>query len=327
MSEALRITLTGAGGFLGGGLLRALERRQESVELEVRALVRQAGRLPRHSWLAEVEGDLTAPLPPELTAHSPQVVIHLATKGIDHDGSGYEVVNVGGSERLLAALPESVRVALYASSVSVSGQGPKQGESEDALPPAPTTALARSRAAAEQVWSSGMQARGASAISTRARYVLGEGDRHTLPGLLRLTRSGWGVASGEQRFSVIDVDDYGETFLDLAARELARSDPFQGPVHVGYRRGLSLNEIQSALAAAWGLPAPRRRVRLPGALTWGLSALPLAKTKRWATAYQLFGSDHYLGVDRLADWLGESRVARDPQEALAAAIAWQRSQE
>lgn len=321
MSDPLRIAITGAGGFIGGALLRALASR-EARGVQARALVRTRGRLPVHSWLSEVEGDLLGEVPAELFAHEPQVLVHLATKGIDTDGTGYQAVNVTGSERLLAALPESVRVALYTSSVSVSGQGSKQGESEEALPPAPTTELARSRAAAEQVWIQGMAARGASAICTRARYVLGVGDRHTLPGLLRLTQSGWGVASGEQRFSVIDVDDYAQLLLDLAERQLAASEPFQGPLHVGYRRGLSLNEIQSALAEAWSLAPPSRRVRLPKALTWGLSALPSKKTQRWATVYQLFGSDHWIGVDRLASWLGEERVARDPREVLAEAIAW-----
>lgn len=317
------LAITGGAGFVGSALLRALDERAAAGEtFRVRALERRPGSVSREGrpWLETYLGDLCAELPGAFLQGA-EVLFHLATKGIDHDGRGFEAVNVLGTQRLLQAAPPSLRVALYTSSISVYGQGSQQGEAEGELPCAPETELALTRAAAEGLVCAAMEERGGSAVCTRPRYILGRGDRHTLPGLSKLARAGWLLGSGEQRFSVIDVDDYAQVLLRVAERELSAPEPYRGGLHVGYREGLSLAELLGALAEAAGRPAPRRRLRVPGALVAGLAAFPLRATRRGATIYQLFGQDHYVGVDRLAKWLGEETVARDPREVLAAAIA------
>lgn len=317
----LRIVLLGGTGLVGGALLRGLAL-EPPGDVAVRALVRRPDRLPAPlpPWLTAVPGDLTAPLPPELFwPGEPQVVIHYATKQIDHDGTGFEAVNVAGTRRLLGALPDGVRGVIYGSTLSVYGSGPQRGEPEEALAVRPDTALGRTRAAAEAAVLAAMEARGASALCLRPRFLVGRGDQHTLPGLLRLTRRGRTVASGEQRFSVIDVDDYARVIV-LLARDLAeRSDPWRRPLHVGYRRPVSLAEIQGALAAAHGLALPTRRIRLPRAATAILSALPSRWARTQAIRYRLFALDHFVGVDALAGLVGEGLVGRDPLAVLAAA--------
>ena len=52
----------------------------------------------------------------------------MTVKQFDLDGTGFERVNVGGTERLLAALPPSVRGVIYGSTLSVYGSGPQRGE-------------------------------------------------------------------------------------------------------------------------------------------------------------------------------------------------------
>lgn len=322
-----RIAITGATGFVGQALLRALDARAAAgEELCVRALERRPGSVPREDrpWLEVVPGDVRESVPAELLAEA-EVLFHLATLGIDQ-GEGFEATNVEGTRRLIESAGDALRVALYTSSISVYGQGPQRGEDEDALPIAPETPLAKSRGAAERVLCEAMAARGGSAVCTRPRYILGEGDRHTLPGLSKLARAGWVLGKGAQRFSVIDVDDYAQILLRVAERELASEEPYRGGLHVGYREGLSLDELLGALAAAAERPAPQRRLRVPGFVVSGLAALPSRKTRRGATIYQLFGQDHHVGVDRLASWLGEDFVSRDPREVLKAAIAWQSAQ-
>lgn len=319
-----RIAITGATGFVGGALLRALDARVAAgAELSARVLERRPGSVPREGrpWLEVVPGDVREEVPPALLAQA-EVLFHLATLGIDQ-GEGFEATNVGGTRRLIESAGDALRVALYTSSISVYGQGPQRGEAEDALPIAPETPLARSRAAAEALLCEAMAARGGSAVCTRPRYILGVGDRHTLPGLSKLARAGWLLGEGSQRFSVIDVDDYAEVLLGVAERELQSSEPFRGGLHVGYREGLSLRDLLGALAQAAERPAPRRRLRVPGFVVAGLAAFPNRKTRRGATIYQLFGQDHHVGVERLASWLGEERVTRDPRDVLARAIAWQ----
>lgn len=319
------LAITGATGFVGGALLRALEARVAAgEELKVRALERRPGSVPRagRPWLEVVPGDVRESVPAELLAEA-EVLFHLATLGIDQ-GEGFEATNVAGTRRLIESAGDALRVVLYTSSISVYGQGPQRGEQEDELPLAPETPLAKSRAAAEQLLAEAMEARGGSAIFTRPRYILGQGDRHTLPGLSKLARAGWLLGQGSQRFSVIDVDDYAQVLLRAAER--GSETPFRGGLHVGYREGLSLEDLLSALAEAVERPAPGRRLRLPGFVVSTLAALPSRKTRRGATIYQLFGQDHHVGVDRLASWLGEEFVSRDPREVLREAIAWQQAQ-
>ena len=118
---------------------------------------------------------------------------------------------------------------------------------------------------------------------------------------------------------MIDVDDYARAILALATREGA---PFRGGVHVGYREGLSLDEIQDALCAAHDRASGRWRLRLPMAVASALAAIPTYPTRRAETIYQLFAQDHLVGVDRLAGFMGEDFVARDPREVLAGALRY-----
>jgi nucleoside-diphosphate-sugar epimerase len=322
-----RLAITGATGFVGGALLRALDTRAAAgEEFSVRALERRPGSVPRadRPWLEVVPGDVRDSVPPALLAGA-EVLFHLATLGIDQ-GEGFQATNVAGTRRLIESADDALRVTLYTSSISVYGQGPQRGEGEDVLSVAPETPLAKSRAEAERILSEAMASRGGSLVCTRPRYILGQGDRHTLPGLTKLARAGWILGEGSQRFSVIDVDDYAQVLLRAAERELASEEPFRGGLHVGYRQGLSLRDLLGPLAEAAERPPPSRRLRVPGFVVSGLAAFPNRKARRGATIYQLFGQDHLVGVDRLADWLGEEFVSRDPREVLRQAIAWQGAQ-
>lgn len=312
----MRIALLGGTGFVGQALLRRLA----GNEHEVRALARDPSRLVAEG--VEVVAGSLEELPAALFAHEPEVVIHFATKQVDQDGRGFQATNVAGTERLLAALPASARVVLYGSSLSVYGQGPQRGEAEQALAIRPATALARSRAAAEERILAWAQERSASAHCLRPRFVLGRGDRFTLPGLRRLTAQGRTLGSGEQRFSVIDVDDYAALILALAQEALAADEPRQGGLHVGYQRPLSLAELQSALAEGFDLAPPRRRLRLPITAANALAALPLGGLSKQAVKFQLVGQDHYVSVERLRGLVGDTIVARDPREVTVAAIEW-----
>lgn len=328
----LRIVLLGATGFVGSALLRRLAARPAG-SVEVRALVRDLRRAPPQAFVVPVEGALPAAPPRALFFEQPFVLVHLATKQIDADGTGFEDVNVRGTARLLEALAPgapgvSCRGIIHGSSISVYGRGPQEGLTEDA-PLRPETPLARSRAEAERLITLAAVLRGASAFLLRPRFILGRGDRHTLPGLLALLGRGVMIGSGEQAFSVIDVDDYGEAIARLAARALARAargEPLRTPLHVGYARPLRLVEILEALATAFDLPLPRRRIPAWRPALDLLRRIPLAATEALATRLELIALPHHVRVDALAREIGSDITEKDPREALRAAVEAMRTQ-
>lgn len=307
MVTPLRIVLLGGTGFCGSAVLRRLRREPGA---EVRALVRRSAR--RLPGVAALQGTL-AELPPGLFFDDPHVVVHLATKQVDRDGTGFEV-NVETTRRLLASLPPSCRGVVYGSSISVYGRGAQRDLAEGA-PVRPATPLARSRARAEQAILAGAPA----AIVLRPRFVLGRGDRFTLPGLLELCRRRVAVGRGDQGFSVIDVDDYAEVIVRAAARLLA-GPPVRQVLHVGYARPLAMLEITAALRRTYALPPPLVRVPVGERLVGVLDRLPFAGARALATRLELVGLPHHVAVDGLRR-LAPEVAARDPRAALEGAVS------
>ncbi len=317
MSAPFRLVVLGGSGFVGSALLRAAA----AEGVPARVLERGPGSVARLPGVTPVRGSLED-LPPALFAgEGPAVIAHFATAQVDPDGRGF-AANLTGVERLAAALPPGapVRGLLYGSSLSVCGQGPQRGEAEEALPRRPETALARSRLACEDAVLALAEALGCGAVCTRPRFVIGRGDRFTLPGLLKLTRRGLRLGSGEQAFSVIDVDDYGRLLLALARRLVEANHPPRRALHVGYRSPLRLRDLQADLAAAFGLPPPRWPLVLPAPALALLRAVPARGARQLVTRYELIGRDHHVDVSALERLVGGAIVGRDPRAALAEAI-------
>jgi nucleoside-diphosphate-sugar epimerase len=267
-----------------------------------------------------VEGDL-AELPVRLFPREPYVVLHFASKQIDRDGRGFEDVNVRGTDNLLRALTPACRGVVYGSSVSVYGQGPQEGNDEDATL-CPSTALARSRVDAERALFDAGRALGFEVFALRPRFILGRGDRSTLPGLARLFARGISLGSGAQRFTIVDVDDYAAIALRLAtAIATGATPPAREALHVGYRRSVSLDEIRDAVGRAMPLPRVRVRVPVTRALTRAMARAPSRSIRAAATKLELVGFSHHVDVRRLGRRVGSDVVDKDPALALRAAVA------
>lgn len=310
MGAPLQLVLLGAGGFVGSALLRQLEGRAHGTQV----LVHRSVPAPASAAVTLHPGSLTD-LPAGLWPDVPHVVIHCASKQIDHDGTGFGI-NLRGIEALCRAITPQTRAVLFASSCSVYGEGAQRGVNEDA-PLRPGTPLAQSRAACEARLGQ-LAAQGRCRVEVfRPRFVLGQGDRHVLPGLARLVRRGLTVGRGQQRFSVIDVDDFARILLARAEAAMQSLPGFEA-FNVGYSRPLALHEIQGALAERLGVPPPRWRIPvhpvLLGALAW-LPGLPVHRLR-------LMGLDHHLDVRRLHAQLPAPWLALDPLVALRRAMPW-----
>ena len=310
--EALNVVLLGGTGFVGSAVLRVLA---EEPAVRVRALVRDPARFAPPRPVEIVEGDARN-APTDLFPPEPHVVFHFAVKQVDADGAGF-ASNVEGVADLMEKLPNSTRGLLYGSSASVYGQGPQTDETEDA-PLRPETPLARSRAAAERVILEGARARGMGAYCLRPRFILGPGDRHTLPGLIRMVRRGVQPGSGRQRLAVIGVDDYARVLVRLGRR--LSVEPEQAPLNVAYARSVSLDEIVASIRRRFSLRQPRVRVPVSLASTRLLRKLPFRSLGGLATRLELIGLSHTLDVGRLQARVGGDLLAREPLEVLDEAL-------
>jgi nucleoside-diphosphate-sugar epimerase len=324
--EPLRIVLLGASGFVGSAVLRQLERAAAAgVPCEAQLLVHRAQPASLPAFARVHRGALGGgddAWPARLLPREPHVVVHCASKQVDADGSGFGV-NLLGVEQLCRAVAASggaTRAVLFVSSFSVYGEGPQRGVDE-AAPQRPETPLARSRAACEERLAQ-LAAHGQCAVTVlRTRFVLGAGDRHVLPGLLKLARSRIRLGSEAQRYSVIDVDELARVLLRLA------QDALQGHAHgatpaapfevfnAACAQPIALRDIRAALAEA----APTRSAwwRLPVSPWWWRAvARGGPRLARLAHRVLLMGQDRFGSVARLQTRLGPDWLQTDPRDVV-----------
>jgi nucleoside-diphosphate-sugar epimerase len=322
MTASFTLIVTGANGFIGNALLHGIARHMP--DLSVIALVRsevaceQLTKLPIKLTLRR--GSLQQ-LPSDLLPQTPHVLVHLAVKQIDRNGRGFDEDNIDGTRRLLSQVNNYTWGIIYNSSLSVYGEDPQRGINES-VPLNPQTALARSRAAAEQLIREHMAAHNRWALLLRPRFVLGRGDRFVLPGLLGLSRKGLSVGSGQQRFSIINVDDYAAILLHLAHHIAQQPEcPQQQALNVGYRTPVRFADLIDALRERYSLTAPRVTIAVPVWLIRICTRLPIPALQYIARKLSLIGLDHYADTCALAGLVGNDIVGRSPQTALRRAVA------
>jgi nucleoside-diphosphate-sugar epimerase len=319
VTSSFTLVITGANGFVGRALLRSVA--TQTPDLLIVALVRseiasqQIEKLPINLTL--IRGSLQQ-LPSDFLPQTPHVLVHLAVKQIDRDGSGFEKDNVEGTRNLLSQVNDRTLGIIYNSSLSVYGEEP-QREINESTPVNPQTPLARSRAASEMLIEKYMTDRDRWALLLRPRFVLGNGDRFVLPGLLKLSSRRIGISNGEQRFSIIDVDDYGTILLRLAIHIAQNNtDPQQQVLNVGYRQPVSFNEVIEALKERYPLSNPLMKIPTPPWLIHSFQKAP--KLQSLAVKLSLIGCDRYADTSKLSALVGEDIVGRSPQIALKRAV-------
>lgn len=330
--SALHVVLLGGSGFVGQAILRRLQHLHAAGRpVRVTALVHRQALPFQTDWLQPVLGPLgheQAPLPAGLFPQAPHVLIHGASKQTDPDGSGY-AVNERGVQQLCRQMGASTRGVLFLSSMSVHGDGPHRGVLEEA-PIRPGTALAASRARCEALWAQWAQHTGRRAWMVRPRFVVGPGDRFLRPGLERLSRAPVRLGSGQQRLSIIGVDDLASAIVHLAESMLSQPHPPQGEFDAwlaAYQQPISLDTLTTLAArsqpASSVLPAPdARRWTLP---TWAplwqaVGRLPHASIRQLAQRILLLGQDQWANTSKLGRQLPEPLLAQDPEQAVRQAF-------
>ena len=315
----LDVLLLGGSGFVGRALLRELALRARSSPVRVRALLRRPEALPDLPFLEKAQGSLEAP-PRDLEPARPYVLVNLAVKQLDPGRTGYLSTNVLATGGLLDGLSSRCTGVLYGSSMSVYGQGEQDGVSEEA-PIAPTTPLSQSRAMAEERIFAFAELRGIAALALRPRFVIGDGDRFVIPGIMGLVERRVRVGTGAQRFSIIDVADYARVIASLALHVASSAgDPLRRAFNVGYTRPVTFAELTGVLAGALHAPGPRWHVPVSPGLARALRLIPSRQADGLATRMELVGLSHWGDARALAGAPGGHVVLEDPMAAVHRAV-------
>ncbi|WP_327164911.1 NAD-dependent epimerase/dehydratase family protein [Streptomyces zaomyceticus] len=318
-----RILITGATGFIGGGVAATATSSTASatgalsVSAEpayVRLLARRPPT-PRTTATGEptgpetetVLGDLRDPDSLRRACEGIDVLIHCAS-AIGRDAELAHAVNDEGTRSLVdAAVRAGVTRIVALSTASVHGRGPFRAAAPGALPLAPGSATSRTRAAGERY------VMDAGGTVLRPHLVYGTGDRQVMPGLVRLLAALPGpLDGGASLHSLIDVDSLARVLLGAALSPA--TEP--GPYYVDHPEPVPVVEL---LAAAEGLlartPARAGTPRGPAvdiATARGLLAeLPFAQHH-----LDMLATDHWFADDR--PW---RELGCDPGPGFAGAFA------
>lgn len=252
----MRVLVTGATGFLGGAIVAELVARGHAVRAYARpssdaAAVEAAG--------AEVaRGELLDRAAIAAALRGCAAVVHVAGQ-VGWERSRRAALfqtNVGGVEAVLgAALEAGVGRAVLTSSTAVAGGTPSPVVPDEDAPgnaaalgiPYFVSKLEGERAALA------LAARGLPVVVVRPSYVLGPGDVH---------RSSAAIVVALARRRIPAYVEGGASFCDVRdvarahAAALERGRP--GAVYTLGGENLRMSEFMARVAAATGVPAPRR---------------------------------------------------------------------
>ncbi len=250
----MRVLVTGASGFIGAELCRALVARGDDVS----ALVRRPGSEP--AGTTGLAGDLTsiATIMPVLEQARPDCVVHLAAE-IASQRSAEKVfeVNVRGTEHLVDACRQQAgsdssggpRV-IFASTVVT---GDAHGELLVEARPLPVeTPYGRAKQAGEQI----VLSSGLPAVVLRPSHVYGPGGwyAHELVARLRQPGRFAVIGSGANLWDVVHVDDVVAAVLLSMDADAAVGGIF----HVADDQPVTFYDFMKLTADALGVGPPRR---------------------------------------------------------------------
>ena len=286
------IALTGATGFVGTAVLRALLKEGRRV----RALSRREGALAPHERLEIVLGDLSSDTALERLLAGTSAVVHVAGLVKAPDRRSFEAVNVEGTRRLVetAAKQEPVPRFIYLSSLAAREPG--------------LSAYAASKRGGELVVQEN------PALSDwqilRPPAVYGPGDRATRSLFWQFARGRCPVPGrGQGRFSLIYVEDLADAVVALLRH---RIPPGLYELHDGRPGGYDWSDMAAIAARAVGRPV--RPVRLPAPVMTAIASVS-------AFFSGIVGHTPMLTPGKVRELCHEDWVARD--NLLDEALDWQ----
>jgi len=258
------VLVTGASGFIGGAVARALVARG----VRVRAMLRPGAvpNLPEPRAIEAVAGDLRDARAVRAAARGCAAVFHVGGLYSFAAGAGeLHAANVIGTRHVIAAAHAAGARLIHTSSISTIG-GMRGGVVPDerqraTAAPGP---YKHSKWCAEQLVADAA-ARGLDAVIVNPTFPIGWGDVKPTPtgAVIRDFLAGRLPAYVETGMNVVDVDDVAE------GHWLAFERGQRGERYILGNANLTMRELLGELAALSGRPAPR--LRLPYAVALGLA--------------------------------------------------------
>jgi nucleoside-diphosphate-sugar epimerase len=256
----MRALVTGAGGFLGTALVRALSARGDVV----RALVRRPAPALALPGVEVATGDATDPAALRGAVRGVDVVFHLAGVRRATDPQEFLRVNAGSTRALLEACAAEVPgLTRFVLAGSMAAAGPSRRPRREEEPLSPVEPYGASKAEAERVALS--FAGRLPVVVARPPRIMGPGDRENLL-FFRIARAGLVLDFGDRPLSWIDVDDCARALLLLATAPGA-------PGHAFFLASPETTTAAGLIAeAARALGVRTRRLRVPDGVLRALAA-------------------------------------------------------
>lgn len=287
----MKALVTGANGFIGEHLVRALLKHGDAVRAMVR---RESAGAPLKALGAEVVlGDVSQPqsLPPAIAGVD--AVFHLAglVKALSRD----ELFNVneGGTRNVAHACAGRTTppVLLLVSSLAAAGPAHDGQPRTERDPAEPVSDYGRSKRAGEIA---ALDLSGQLPLTiVRPAATFGEGDLNSLPMFHLAARHGVYAAPGlkHRRLSLVHADDLAEA-LWLAARHGKRAGPHQDAAEGCYFIAADPAPEYDELGRLIGEAVGRRRIRIVHAPDWlirgaGAASQWLARLRGRPTIFNL----------------------------------------
>jgi len=284
----VRVFVTGATGFVGGHLVRALTARGDSVVALARR--RTTHEALRQLGCAPVDGSLEDAMALSAALRGVNVVYHVAgVVGAPTDAE-YFAVNEHGTRRLVeavrAAAPPLSRF-VYVSSAAALGPSQRGTPLLEDAPPHPLTPYGRSKLAGEVV----VRESGLPWSIVRPPAVYGPGDRAFLR-LFKIVKLGIAPVFGTsaQELSLVYVADLARAIV-LAGTEPAGANQL---FHAGHSEVATSGSVARAAGAAIG----RKPVVFP---LPGFIARPIVTAMGWGAA--LTGTKSIMNANKMDEFM------------------------
>jgi dihydroflavonol-4-reductase len=261
----LKALVTGASGFIGGAVARALLRRGDHVRVLLRPGT--APNLPEAGDVEIARGDLRDGEAVSAAARGCDAVFHVgALYSFTAPASEVLAVNVGGTRNVIEAVHRSGGRLVYTSSIATVG-GMRNGSLPDerSIPSGPPPGpYKKSKWEAEALVREEAQ-RGLDAVIVNPTFPVGAGDVKPTPtgAVIRDFLGGRIPAYVDTGMNVVDVDDVAEGHL------LAFQRGQRGERYILGHANLTMREFLEELASIAGRKAPR--IRIPHLLALGLA--------------------------------------------------------
>jgi nucleoside-diphosphate-sugar epimerase len=303
----MRVLVTGATGFIGAHLTRALVTQGHTVVALVRDPAKAAAELPAKG-VETLTGDLSLFERPDVVLPPCDLVFHLAGVVAARSPEQYDAVNFHAVRHLVGALARQSwrpRRFLFASSLAAVGPSARRVPKREHDAAEPIEPYGRAKLKAEQFLAAEAPF---PTTSFRPSIVFGPRDTATLT-FFKMARRGFGfrVAGAPQELSYIDVDD---AVAGIVAMTEDRSDAHR-TYFLAAHEPMDTEVLWRAMSEAIGRRVRVIRVPRPLLRAASLAGTALSKT---------FGFTNQLDKKQYDQMVAPAFLCSS--EALARAHAW-----